>query len=145
MAEHKLTDMKRTKADKKAEEEGNLKGHAIDGEDYPYGLSIRLDHHSLKKLGMHNSLPKVGSKIMLHAHAHVKSASEHSEEGGKKRRHVELELRHMAVEGHEPGKGKGAETNGDTEEMNKGMKKAMDKAVVGPKEEGSEDEDGEEA
>lgn len=142
MAE-KLTDMKRTKADKKAEEEGH-KGHAMDGEDYPYGLSIRLDHHSLKKLGMHDSLPKVGSKLMLHAHAHVKSASEHSEGGGKKRRHVELELRHMAVEGHEPGKGKGAEKDGDTEEMNKGMKHAMDKAVVGPKEEGSEDADGDE-
>jgi hypothetical protein len=142
MADMKLTDMKRTKADKKAEDEG-YDGHKVSEEDYPYGLSIRLDHHSLKKLGMHKELPTVGSKLKLHAHAHVKSASEHSEEGGKKRRHLELELRQMALE-EEPGKGKGEEADGDTESMNKGMKHAMDRAVTGPKEEGSENEDGDE-
>lgn len=140
-----MMDMKRTKADKKAESE-KYDGHKLGEDDYPYGLSIRLDHHSLKKLGMHEGhLPKVGSKLKIHAHAHVKSAGENSRDNGHKERHLELELRHMSVEGHEPGKGKGAEKDGDTEEMNKGMKHAMDKAVVGPKEEGSEEEDGDEA
>jgi hypothetical protein len=137
----KMTDMKRTAAERKENSSPMKTGE----DDYPYGLSIRLDHHSLKKLGMHEGkLPKVGSKIKIHAHAHVKSTSESSRDGGKPDRHMELELRHMSVEGHEPGKGKGAEKDGDTEEMNKGMKHAMDKAVVGPKEEGSEEEDGSE-
>ena len=140
----KMTDMKRTAADKKAEEE-KYSGHKLGGEDYPYGLSIRLDHHSLKKLGLHEGgLPKVGSKLMLHAHAHVKSAGESSEEGGKMRRHLELELRHMNIEHGAPGKKEMGE-DGDTEKMNKGMKHAIDKAVVGPKEEGSEEPDGDEA
>lgn len=137
----KMTDMKRSKKERK-EENGPMK---VDGDSYPYGLSVRLDHHSLKKLGMHEKLPKVGDKIKMHAHAHVTSVSQHSREGegGTPNTHVELQLRHMAVE---PGAGKGAEKDGDTETaMNKGMRRAVDKAVVGPKEEGSEDEDGEEA
>lgn len=134
-----MTDMKRTKAERKENNSPMKMGE----DDYPYGLSVRLDHHSLKKLGMHEGkLPKVGSKIMLHAHAHVKSTSESSHDGGKPDRHMELELRHMAVEGKGESEEKG---EGDTEEMNKGMKHAMDKAVVGPKEGGSEDEDGDEA
>jgi hypothetical protein len=124
----KLTDMKRTAADKKAED-AKYEGHKLGGDDYPYGLSISLDHHSLKKLGMHDSLPKVGSKLKLQAHAHVKSAREEMREGGKKHRHVELELRHMAVD-----KG-GSEADSD-EETNKGMKGAIDKALT--KQEGSE-------
>lgn len=134
----KLTDMKRTKAERKE----NTSPMKTGEDDYPYGLSVRLDHHSLKKLGMHEGkLPKVGSKIHLHAHAHVKSTSESSRDGGKPDRHMELELRHMAVEG----KGENQEEKGgDTEDMNKGMKHAMDKAVVGPKEEGSEEPDGDE-
>lgn len=132
----KMHDMKRSKKERK-EHDGPMK---MDGDDYPYGLSVRLDHHSLKKLGMHEKLPKVGDKIKMHAHAHVTSVGQHTREGGNPDTHVELQLRHMAVE---PGAG---ESDGDTEEaMNKGMKHAVDKAVVGPKEEGSENEDGEEA
>jgi hypothetical protein len=135
----KMQDMKRSKKERKTES-SPMK---YDGEDYPYGLSVRLDHHSLKKLGMHEKLPKVGDKIKMHAHAHVTSVSQHNREGGNPDTHVELQLRHMAVE---PGAGTKDEKDGDTEEsMNKGMKHAVDKAVVGPKEEGSEDEDGEEA
>jgi hypothetical protein len=135
----KLTDMKRTKADKKAEDE-KYAGHKLGGEDYPYGLSISLDHHSLKKLGLHDKLPKVGSKIKLHAHAHVKSAREEQREGGKTHRHVELELRHMAIEhkGGDPA----LEHDKADQEKNKGMKKAMDEALAEGG--GSEDEgDGE--
>lgn len=143
MAE-KLTDMKRTKADKKAES-AKYDGHKLGEDDYPYGLSIRLDHHSLKKLGMdEGQLPKVGSKLKIHAHAHVKSAGENSRDNGHKERHLELELRHMHVE-HDAGKGKNQEEpDGDSEDMNKGMKHALDRAMSGPKEEGSEKEDGDE-
>jgi hypothetical protein len=134
--------MKRTKADKKAEEE-KYSSNKIGGDDYPYGLSVHLDHHSLKKLGLHGALPKVGSKIPMTAHAHVKSTREENRDG-KMHRSMELELRHMSME---HGEGKNQEKpDGDTEEMNKGMKKALDKAVIGPKEGGSADiEDGDEA
>jgi hypothetical protein len=133
----KMVDMKSSKAERKAEREPVK----MDGDAYPYGLSVRLDHHSLKKLGMHDKLPKVGDKIKLHAHAHVTSVSDHSSEGGESQKHVELQLRHMGVEGM----GKNLEKpDGDTEEgMKKGAKAAMDK-VLGPKEEGSDSQDGSE-
>lgn len=135
----KMIDMKRTKADKKAEDE-KYAGHKLGGDDYPYGLSISLDHHSLKKLGLHDKLPKVGSKIKLHAHAHVKSAREEQREGGKTHRHVELELRHMNLE---HGEGDPAvKREEDDQKKSQGMKKAMDEALTEGA--GSEDEgDGE--
>ncbi len=132
-----MKDMKRTKADKKAEEE-RYTGHKVGQDDYPYGLSVSLDHHSLKKLGIEN-MPKVGSKVKLHSHAHVKSTREENRDG-KMHRSMELELRHMHIE---PGEGTGAEKDGDTEmEHNKGMRAAIDKVL--PKEEGSEEPDGDE-
>lgn len=132
-----MTDMKRTKSERKAENTP-MKS---DGDSYPYGLSVRLDHHSLKKLGMHDKLPKVGDKLKLNAHAHVVSVSDHSHEGGESSKHVELQLRHMGIEGG----GKNLEKpDGDTEEgLKKGAKNAMDK-VLAPKEEGSESQDGSE-
>lgn len=136
----KMTDMKRTKAETK-ENDGPMKSS---GDSYPYGLSVHLDHHALKKLGMHDKLPRVGDRIKLHAHAHVTSVSQDSREGGKPNSRVELQLRHMGVE---HGADKGMGKSGDTEAaMNKGMKGAIDKAMPkGPKEEGSEEPDGDEA
>jgi hypothetical protein len=96
-----------------------------------------------KKLGLHGALPKVGSMIPLHAHAHVKSTREENRDG-KEHRSMELELRHMNLE-HGEGKNEMG-GDGDTEQkMAKGMKHAIDKAVVGPKEEGNEDGEGDEA
>jgi hypothetical protein len=135
-----MADMKRTKADKKAEDE-KYAGHKLGAEDYPYGLTVSLDHHSLKKLGMHDKLPKVGSKLMLHAHAHVKSAREEQREGGKHHRHVELELRHMAIDGHSD-KDPAVKREEDDQKHNKGARKALDEALTEGG--GSEDEgDGE--
>lgn len=141
----KMTDMKRSKKERKEESEGM--GHKIGEDDYPYGLSIRLDHHGLKKLGLHEgAMPKVGSKLTLHAHAHVKSAGESHHEGGKPNRHLELELRHMNIEGGaQNGSKKLMGKDGDSEEMHKGMKDSIDTAVNSPKDGGSESADGEEA
>lgn len=136
-----MKDMKCTKADKKAEDE-KYNSHKMGQGDYPYGLSISLDHHSLKKLGIHK-MPKAGTKLKLHSHAHVKSTREETRDG-KMHRSMELELRHMDIE---PGEGTGAEKDGDStqaeESMHKGIKSAMDKVL--PKENGSEDAAGEEA
>lgn len=121
----KMIDMKRTAAEKKARDK-EYEGGKIGGEDYPYGLGVSLGHDELTKLGIH-TLPTVGSKIMLHAHAHVKSASESSRDGGRKERRVELELRHMNVEGG----GKAGKPKADTSEegMRRGAKAAMDKVL----------------
>lgn len=68
-------------------------------EDYPYGLRLELDHETLKKLG-HDSLPSVGTKMTLHAKAHVKSASENSNEDDREpRRSVSLQITHMTTGG----------------------------------------------
>jgi len=126
----KMIDMKRTAAEKKARDKEF--DHIVGGEDYPYGLGVSLGHDELTKLGIH-TLPTVGSKIMLHAHAHVKSASESSRDGGRKERRVELELRHMNVDG-----GKSGTPKADTSEegMRKGAKAAMDKVLPAAKKKG---------
>jgi hypothetical protein len=123
----KMIDMKRTAAEKKARDKEF--DHKIGGEDYPYGLGVSLGHDELTKLGIH-TLPTVGSKIMLHAHAHVKSASESSRDGGRKERRVELELRHMNVEGAKAGKPK---PDTSEEGMRRGAKAAMDKVLPATK------------
>ncbi len=84
-----LVDMKRTKADT-AKNSGSI-------DDYPYGLHVSLDGPSLDKLGL-DALPKVGDTMHLHAHAHVAEVSEHSRDGGKKSRRVELHLRKMELQ-----------------------------------------------
>jgi hypothetical protein len=119
----KLVDMKRTAAEKKAEREKYDKPGSIGGDDYGYGLGVRLDHHHLEKLGIKN-LPKAGAKIMLHARAHVKSVGQNSRDGGSDDRHMELELRHMMLEAEDRAK------HEDVEEGNlRGAKAAMDQAL----------------
>lgn len=89
------------------------------GPHYPYGLEVSLEHEQLNKLGM-DKLPKVGDKLHLHAHAHVTHVSEHSEEGGKKRRSVRLQLRKMHIQDGELA---------PERDLAKGAKRAMDKAL----------------
>lgn len=113
-----LTDMKRTPTDKKAEEK---KHERIGQEDYPYGLRVSLGHEEMAKLGI-DSMPKVGDKVHLQSHAHVISTHEHSRDGQKPNRGVELELRHMAV-GSKPQEGMVANPAAD------GAKNAMDNAL----------------
>lgn len=125
----KMVHMARTAADKKAEKDKysnkTLGGSGED--DYPYGLSVSLGHEELNKLGLNGPLPKVGSKIPLTAHAHVKSTSEESTDGVKRRR-MTLELRHMALDHGQ--QAKGADPEAAEEATAKGMKGAMDKALA---------------
>jgi hypothetical protein len=142
----KMVDMKHTAAEKKARDKKF--DHRIGGEnEYPYGLHISLGDSELSKLGV-AKLPQVGSKLKVHAHAHVKSASESSSEGGKERR-VELELRHMHVEGAHGEKGKTPKEDMSEEGMRRGAKAAMDKVLpknkVGKKDLGEDDDDDDDA
>jgi hypothetical protein len=54
----------------------------MDKPAYPYGLCITLDAEQLDKLGI-NTLPKVGSEMMIKAKAYVKSTSAYETQGGK--------------------------------------------------------------
>jgi hypothetical protein len=124
-----MQDMKRTKAERKADTE--LNKAPVD--DYPYGLRVHLDNATMEKLGI-KSLPKVGSKLHLHAHAHVVSAEERSHEGGKKHRSVSLELRKMELAAEHKA------SEGEVHEGNlTGAKAAMDKAL--DKQEGPDNSD----
>lgn len=120
-----MTDMKRTKADKKAREKryDNMSVGG-GGDDYHHGLNVSLGHEELSKLGI-NKMPTVGDKLHLHAHAHVKSVSEDHRDGGKKERRVELELRKMQI------KKKGGRKEGMVADpAADGAKAAMDKALA---------------
>ncbi|MGH8259250.1 MAG: capsid staple protein [Steroidobacteraceae bacterium] len=89
----KLTDLKRTKADQKAQS----KGPSVQPEPYPYGTRISLGEDELGKLGV-EELPKVGQKMHLRAHAVVHSTSSDEGAGGKRHRRLELQVQKMALE-----------------------------------------------
>lgn len=77
-----MVDLKRTAADKKAEQE-RYESAPIggSGDDYPYGLRICLDAATLKKLGLKPL--KVGARVTLSGFADVVSCgmSESAEYG----------------------------------------------------------------
>lgn len=68
---------------------------------YPWGLCLRLDEDSLKKLGLDGDLPQVGESMQFVAMAKVTSASIHESENpdGSKRQccNVELQITDMGV------------------------------------------------
>lgn len=120
-----LVDLKRTKQDKK-QDKANMPS-SIGQEDYPYGTRVRLGDEELDKLGI-DELPQVGDGMHVHGHGHVTSVSEDHHEGGKKRRHVEIQLKHMQVEPGEH-KQKGRVGGKDADQAD-GMKRAMDGALA---------------
>lgn len=75
-----LTDMKRAKKDKKAQ--AKLAG-PYEGDDYPYGLEIRLGEDEMEKLGI--DLPTVGGTVTITAKAKVKSAEVRNDGSGEKK------------------------------------------------------------
>ncbi len=73
-----LVSMKRTKSEKKDNDEG---GVSITENDYPYGLSVSLEKESLDKLGI-TTLPEIGDTFTLTAKVKVTSISESASEDG---------------------------------------------------------------
>ena len=116
-----MVDMKRSKVEKKANDQMHLGKPG--GDDYHHGLTVHLDHESLGKLGI-DKLPNVGDVMHMKAHAHVKEVSEEHRDGGKKNRRVVLELRKM-----EAAAVKKASEQDVTEGNLKGAKAAMDQAL----------------
>lgn len=117
----KFVDLKRTKADKKSREE-SYKNMSPDGDDYPYGLTVRLSSDELKKLGL-STMPKTGTEIELEAKAYVVSVTDNQRDG-RHERSIELQLRKIALEGadDEP-------EEADPEARTRGMMSAIDKAL----------------
>lgn len=118
-----LVDLKRTKSEKKSEKAITAPGG---GEDYPYGTRLRLGDEELDKMGI-DELPQVGDGTHIHGHGHVTSVSEDHHEGGKKRRHVEIQIKHLQLK---PGERKPGRVDGKHADQADGMKAAMDGALA---------------
>ena len=85
-----MVSMKRDRKEKKEAEVAPSKNY----DDYPYGLSMSLEHDSLNKLGI-KKLPKVGKKVKLRLHAKVTRVSDSQSEDGRQDRSVHLQVTHM--------------------------------------------------
>lgn len=68
---------------------------------YPHGLSLHLDHDSLRHLGIedHHEMPAAGRKFHIEAMGHIENV-EHSvdAEGKTTARHMRLQVTHMGME-----------------------------------------------
>lgn len=116
-----LADMKRSKADKKAEAK-RWESPSAGGEDYPRGLHIEFDHDGLDKLGMKDT-PKPGDEFHGEFHGRVTEASENSDDrSDKPRRRVRMVLHKVGVEKKK-----------DTKSLRDELGKAADAADKPPK------------
>jgi hypothetical protein len=91
-----LVDLKRTAADKKAEEE-RWKGEAVgDGSDYPYGLSVHLDHQTITKLGLVDADFDAGDDVQMVATCIITNDSV-NKVNGKTMRSMTVQIQKMAL------------------------------------------------
>lgn len=91
-----LIDVKRTKADKKAESD-RWKGDAVEEmDDYPYGLTVNLDDDTMSKLGLTDKDFDTGEPVMLMAEA-VITEDRINTINGKTRRSMAIQLRKIAI------------------------------------------------
>jgi len=98
-----MPDLKSMKLDKSEKE---CCEPSSDKQEYPWGLTIRLDNESLKKLGI-TDLPGVGEEMFLSAKVEVTEVSEHSRADGKEpMKGVSLQITDMGLEGANTDKAK---------------------------------------
>ena len=96
-----MTDLKITKAERKAEKEKYDSPCVAPGmDDYGYGLRIRLGERELAKLGI--ELPKVGTRIRLEAIAKVVEVSSNSR-NDKTDRSLELQIQKLDLDSADAG------------------------------------------
>ncbi|HZF28702.1 MAG TPA: hypothetical protein VE907_06275 [Gammaproteobacteria bacterium] len=113
----KLTSMKVKKRDKE-KTLGMMSPSAVgDGDQYPYGLRIRLENEQLDKLGF-KDMPKVGDYLTIEAECCVISTSQNTNQGGDERRNLELQIEKIGCEEDDDGD--------DVAAVSKGVKKADD-------------------
>lgn len=87
-----LVDIKRTSADKKAEKKRWEEPSSM--EDYPYGLTIRLDNETIEKIGLGDL--DAEETVMLQAEAFVSEDSV-NKRNGKTHRSVSFQITKLAV------------------------------------------------
>lgn len=91
-----LIDVKRTKADKKAERE-RWEGDSTEGmEDYPYGLTVHIDDETMEKLGLAGADFDTGQPVMLVSEAII-TEDRINTINGKTRRSMSIQLRKLAI------------------------------------------------
>ena len=90
-----MVSMKVTKAERKKNSPVPYDGPS---ESYPYGLQIRLDNETMKKLGI--DLPDVGEEVEICAMADVTEASANeTNNGGGKRLSCTLQITKLRIKG----------------------------------------------
>ena len=127
----KLQDMKRTAADKKAEQARYKAGYAVgggDADDYHHGMHIELDHHGMKKVGM-DDMPASGDEYEGQFRGRVVDTHEDSRDGQEPRRRVRILLHHVGME--PKGKSDGDEDDRPRAGLRAAVEKAADKADDG--------------
>ena len=96
-----MKDMSRTKAEIKAEKKMYDEPALVGDENkYPYGLTIRLDESSLKKLGIENKgdLPQAGDKMQVCALCKVEEVESREKAKGKNKQEICLQICEMSLE-----------------------------------------------
>lgn len=91
-----LVSMKLTAAEKKERDSGMLASPSYEGEQYPWGLSLNLEHEALKKLGIKGLT--AGQELTLIAKVKVTSASSYSTEGQEDRASASLQITEMSLD-----------------------------------------------
>lgn len=77
----KLVDLAYTKAELAEEKKEMAVGPSGQPDPYPWGLSIRMELETLKKLGLDNPLPQVGGELHMLVIAKVTSVNHSAREG----------------------------------------------------------------
>lgn len=86
-----MINLKKTKADS-----AQLASPSYSEPDYPYGLLIRLDEDTIKKLGI-KELPPVGTVMNIKAEVEVSSTEEYESIEGGARRSLGLQITDMTL------------------------------------------------
>jgi hypothetical protein len=92
----KLVSMKLSKRD--AEQGGALTSPEGDRPAYPYGLSVRLDTESLKKLGIDASDYAAGDTVLLVAECEVTETGSRESLIGGESQNIELQITDLCLE-----------------------------------------------
>ncbi len=90
-----LVDIKRTDADKKAEEK--RWEEPSEREDYPYGLSIHIDEEAMAKLGLSEKDFDTGQPVKVMAEGFISNDSI-TRTGGKSRRSMSIQFTKLCVD-----------------------------------------------
>lgn len=88
-----MIDMKITESEKK---DASLLSVVDDRPNYPYGLEIRLDSETIKKLNLKD--PQVGQKMMMEAMVEITSVSSTNFKGDEKKYTVNMQITQMELE-----------------------------------------------